>query len=264
MNDTVIVATRTGGQGKTLIAHLLALAREIEQRPYHAVSIDTDTESALSKLGKYLQSVEEIRISPGLDRLRQNPNLVLAHWDRVGEILLTGGALIDCGANVVGNLLQWAQARRAGELLAACHPIHLVVPTRAQGQALEDALDLLQRSIDLQFHFPMYSRTLILNEASGDFTKYGTSTDFQTLARLKADHGVKVIKLPFCRCELWPNIERLYLPLATLMAKSATELAQEFQISPFEATGARADLLDWVDEALSNLAKAGLTRQLTQ
>ncbi|WP_439515711.1 hypothetical protein [Oceanibaculum nanhaiense] len=255
MKPTIIVANRTGGQGKTLLCQLIALGLEAVTDPPALVAIDTDTSDTRSKLGKFFGNVEELRISPDMEELRRDPRRAIAHWDRLGEIMVAGNAVIDVGANVIGSLLDWAILRRAGAVLRAkqAPPILLVVPMRAQAQAVEDALHILDRSIHDQDGLPIVLRTLVLNEASGTFERYGTNEDFTRLSAMKREHGLAVTRIGHCMSELWPLTEREYLSLRDVVALPTAAIEERFAMNAFAAAGAHAELLEWIADSLGNL-----------
>ena len=260
MKPTIIVANRTGGQGKTLLCQLIALGLEADGNPPTLIAIDTDASETRSKLGKFYQQVEELRISPDMEELRRDPRRAIAHWDRLGEIMVAGNAVIDVGANVIGSLLDWAILRRAGAVLQAkqAPPILLVVPMRAQAQAVEDALHILDRSIHDRDGLPIARRTLVLNEASGSFERYGTNEDFTRLSVLKREHGLAITRIGHCMSELWPLTEREYLSLRDIVALPTGAIEERFAMNAFAAAGAHAELLEWIAGSLENLRAAKL------
>lgn len=261
MGPSVIVANRTGGQGKTLVAQLIALAYELAGLPIDLASADTSAGQNSSKLGKFYRgSVQELGIGADLDSVRLDGSRAVAHWDRIGSLLLTGNVVIDLGANIVDQIWEWARSRNAHSVLKESHapPITLVVPIRAQAQALEDALTLLERSISETRALPIARRVLILNEASGDFERYGTHNDFERLQAMKLNADLKIVRLPLCRSEIWPAIERHYLPLRGLIQLSTETYAKEFHLDLFAASGARTDLMDWLTEAIDGFRAVGI------
>ncbi|MEQ8827137.1 MAG: hypothetical protein RIC82_05105, partial [Parvibaculum sp.] len=137
MSETIIVANRTGGQGKTVAAQLMIWGMEVGGLEPRRIAIDSIGEGTKSKFGKFCKRVREIRVSPDEKSLRSDSKAVLAHWDAVGKELLNGGAVIDVGANVIDSIFAWAAARNAGSVLAQrkAPSVTLVVPTQAQAQA---------------------------------------------------------------------------------------------------------------------------------
>jgi len=258
---SVIVCNRTGGQGKTLIAQLIALAFEEAGISKILASADSSTTEAISKLGKiHRGSVLELGIGAEFDAVRSDASKVVSHWDQLGAILASGNAIVDIGANLVDTVWNWAHARNAGEVLrsAKAPQIVLVVPVRAQAQAIEDALAVLERSIREDAFLPIAARILVLNEASGGFERYGSSGDFERLSAMKHNAGLKIVRLPQCRSEIWPSLERNYTPLRSIIPMTTQDVAQEFHLDMFAASGARADLLQWISHAIESFRVAGL------
>lgn len=264
MTETIIVAARTGGQGKTLVSQLIAFGLEIAAQPARIVAIDSTGDDSCSKLAKFLDQVEDVQIAPDLANQKRDPRSGLSHWDQIGERLMAGGALIDVGANVIWQLLDWAELRHAAEVLRrrGAPPITLVVPTRAQAQAVEDALALLERVTGSRNGLPVAQTILVLNEASGPFNAYGSSADFQRLTALKESHGLKITRISACHSEIWPAVERHFISFKAAVALTTDELESRFGLGPFAAAGAHAELLEWLNESLANLRAVGLIPDL--
>ncbi len=261
MSETIIVANRTGGQGKTVAAQLLIWGMEVGGLEPRRIAIDSIGEGTKSKFGKFCKRVREIRVSPDQESLRSDSKAMLAHWDAVGKELLNGGAVIDVGANVIDSIFAWAAARNAGSVLAQrkAPPVTLVVPAQAQAQALEDALHLLERSITEGGNLQITRRVLLLNEAFGGFDTYGTNEDFTRLQRMKEEHGLRIGRLRKCTSALWPFIERLYLNMADVTEMDPSDMEKKFGLNPFEAAGAQVDFLQWALQSLRMLNSLGLT-----
>ena len=261
MNESIIVANRTGGQGKTVTAQMLIWGMEIGGLEPRRIAIDSVGEGTVSKFGKFCARVCEIRVSPDEASLRSDSKAVLTHWDAVGRELLQGGAVIDVGANVIDTIFTWAAARNAGSVLTQrkAPPVALVVPTQAQAQALEDALHLLERSIAEGENLQISRRVLLLNEAFGGFDTYGTNEDFARLQRMKEEHGLKIGRIRKCESALWPYIERLYLNMAEVSEMDPSEMEDRFALNPFEAAGAQVDFLRWALDTLRTLNSLDLT-----
>ncbi|MBF0394141.1 MAG: hypothetical protein HQL38_15795 [Alphaproteobacteria bacterium] len=265
MKRTIIVSNRTGGQGKTLTASMIALGHQLGGETLGLVAVDTVNEGATSKLGKLHSDVLEFRIGAGLADIKKNSAAALAHWDKLGALLLQGGVLLDLGANVVHALWEWAAARNASQVFVrrAAPPICLVVPARAQSQAIEDAVTLLRLSFDDEHILPIAERVLILNEAGGGFEKFGTNEDFKTLHAMKKK-GLKIIRMPRCTSEIWAQTERLNIGLAEAIQFAPEVIEERFGLDPFAASGALADLLGWTKESLDELARAGLVPHIVE
>lgn len=258
---SVIVANRTGGQGKTLVSQLVSLCFEEFGFPKKLAAADSTAPDEQSKLGKLHRGhVMELGLGADIDAIRNDPTKAVAHWDAMGSLLCDGDVVIDLGANLVDRVWDWAKARRASDVLRDRHapPIVLIVPVRAQAQAIEDAFAVLERSIREDAHLPIAARILVLNEASGSFAQYGNHGDFERLNAMKHNAGLKVMLLPQCRSEIWSTLERNHIPLSAVMSLTTDEVAQDFRLDAFAASGARADFLTWLETVVDQFQRIGL------
>lgn len=261
MKRTVIVANKTGGQGKTLNSQMIYLGYCDGGFAPKLAAADTTSDDERSKLGKFYPGlVRELGLGVRLSDLRRNQGAAVAYWDRLGALLLQGGFIMDIGANVVPFLFDWARSRDAGRILRqrGAPPIVLCVPMKPQAQAVEDALYVLERSVaDAEF-LPIASRVLVKNECGGTFDGYGLDEDFQRFEALRRSHGLRIAAMAQCHSELWPIAERNYLPLHDLLSADLEELEHTHGLDAFAASGAQADLVQWVDETLSSFRSVGL------
>lgn len=261
MKRTVIVANKTGGMGKTLTSQMTYLGYCDAGFVPKLAAADTTGGQERSKLGKFYPGlVHELGLSVRLSDLRRNQGAAVAYWDKLGALLLQGGFIIDIGANVVPFLFDWARSRDAGRILRqrGAPPIVLCVPVKPQAQAVEDALYVLERSVAEAEFLPIASRVLVQNESGGTFDGYGSSDDFQRFHGLKRSHGLRIASMSQCHSELWPIAERNYLPVHDLLTTDLEELERSYGLDAFAASGAQADLVEWVDETLSSFRSVGL------
>lgn len=258
---TICIGNPIGGQGKSTCAQAAAAAFRLAGAPRKLASADTIEAGGLSKLGKIFRGqVVELGTGAKLADLKANRNLAFAHFDSFGRTLIEGGYIVDIGANVSGPIWEWAVSRQVAKVLRSRNaPLpKLVVPMRAEAQAVEGALDLLERSIALQDIFPFADRILVLNEAGGDFGNYGSSSDFQRLQALKEQSGLKIARMRVCASEVWPIMEREYRPILDLAMMSPEQYETEFHMDAFSASGAHHDLVSWLSETLEEFRRVGL------
>jgi hypothetical protein len=128
----------------------------------------------------------------------------------------------------------------------------------AEAQAVEGALHFLEHSLQAQEVFPLCARVLILNEAMGDFSRYGSSSDFQRLQVLKDKYDVKVIRMRACTSEAWPIAEREYRSVLSLAMMTPEQFELELGMDPFSASGAHFELISWLNETLGEFRRVGL------
>lgn len=261
MKRTVIVMNKTGGQGKTLTSQMIYLGYCDAGLAPKLAAADTTGDEERSKLGKFYPGlVRELGLGVRLSDLRRNQGAAIAYWDQLGALLLQGGFIIDIGANIAPFVFDWARSRDAGRILRqrGAPPIVLCVPMRPQAQAVEDALYVLERSVAEADFLPIASRVLVQNESGGTFEGYGSGEDFQRFQGLKRSHGLRIAAMSQCHSELWPVAERNYLPLHDLLTTDLEELEHSYGLDAFAASGAQADLIQWVDETLGSFRSVGL------
>ncbi len=75
---------------------------------------------------------------------------------------------------------------------------------------------------------------------------------------MKHEAGLKIVRRPQGRSEIWTYLERNYTPLRSIIPMTTQDVAQEFHLDMFAASGARADLLQWISHAIESFRVAGL------
>ncbi|MFV3074166.1 hypothetical protein [Niveispirillum fermenti] len=261
MTRTFISMAKTGGQGKTLTAQMLVLQHEQKGVPVKLAAADSDSLNQRSKFGRLFHNVKELGIGEDLTKVKSStdPNLAIKYWDEFGRTVLEGGYVIDVGANVAAELFSWAEARNAGSLLRRRNspPIDLVVTTKAEGQAIEDARGLIQYSFDKSEWLPVGRRYVVLNEVSGGFAAYENDPGFK---RLKAFQGMGVHMVTMKRCEsdIWNLLERELISVRDALKMTEVDLEKRFGIDVWTGHGGLTDLKAWADETLAAFEKVGL------
>jgi len=264
MTRTFISMAKTGGQGKTLVAQMLVLQHEQKGVPAKLAAADSDTLNQRSKFGRLFANVKELGIGEDLTRIKTStdPNLAIKYWDEFGRTLLDGGFIIDVGANVAAELFSWAEARNAGALLRRRNtaPVDLIVTTKAEGQAIEDARALVQYSFDKNEWLPFGRRYVVLNEVAGSFAPYENDPAFK---RLKAFQGmgVNLITLKRCESDIWGLLEKELISVRDALKLTENDLEKRFGIDVWTGHGGLTDLKAWADETLAAFEKAGLVAQ---
>jgi len=267
MTRTFISMAKTGGQGKTLVAQLLALQHEHKGVPAKLAAADSDSLNQRSKFGRLFPNVKELGIGEDLTRIKHStdPNLAIKYWDEFGRTLLDGGCIIDVGANVAAELFAWAEARNAGSLLRRRNspPIDLVVATKAESQAIEDARALLQYSFDKNEWLPFGRRFVVLNEVAGGFDRYENDPAFR---RLKAFQGmgVGIINMKRCESDIWGLMEKEFISVRDAVKMTENDLEKRYGIDVWTGHGGLTDLKCWAYETLTAFEKAGLVPLLPQ
>ncbi|MFM2043358.1 MAG: hypothetical protein RLY86_1934 [Pseudomonadota bacterium] len=261
MTRTFISMAKTGGQGKTLVAQMLVLQHELRGVPTKLAAADSDTLNQRSKFGRLFANVKELGIGEELTKIKTStdPNLAIKYWDEFGRTLLDGGNIIDVGANVAAELFSWAEARNDGALLRRRNsaPIDLVVTTKAEGQAIEDARALIQYSFDKNEWLPLSRRFVILNEVAGSFAPYENDPAFRRL-RAFGGMGVQVITMKRCESDIWNLLEKEMISVRDALKLSEVDLEKRFGIDVWTGHGGLTDLKAWAEETVRAFEAAGL------
>lgn len=261
MTRTFISMAKTGGQGKTLTAQMLVLQHEQKGVPVKLAAADSDSLNQRSKFGRLFRNVKELGIGEDLTKVKSStdPNLAIKYWDEFGRTVLEGGYIIDVGANVAAELFAWAEARNAGSLLRRRNspPIDLVVTTKAESQAIEDARGLIQYSFDKNEWMPIGRRYVVLNEVSGGFGAYENDPNFK---RLKAYQGmgVHIVTMKRCESDIWTLLERELISVREALKMTEVDLEKRFGIDVWTGHGGLTDLKSWAEETLTSFEKVGL------
>ncbi|SNS40506.1 MULTISPECIES: hypothetical protein [unclassified Azospirillum] len=261
MTRTFISMAKTGGQGKTLTAQLLVLQHEQKGVPVKLAAADSDSLNNRSKFGRLFHHVKELGIGEDLTKVKSStdPNLAIKYWDEFGRTVLEGGYIIDVGANVAAELFAWAEARNAGSLLRRRNspPIDLVVTTKAEGQAIEDARALIQYSFDKNEWLPIGRRYVVLNEVAGGFGAYENDSAFK---RLKAfqNMGVHIVTMKRCESDIWTLLERELISVRDALKLTENDLEKRFGIDVWTGHSGLTDLKSWADETLASFERVGL------
>ena len=117
----MISVAHAGGQGKTTLAQLLYIWGRRSGGQFKLAAADFLDDSGRSKIGKlYPGKVLEFGTGANLTAVRSenNMNASVRYWDELGNLFLTGGHILDMGANVVKSVFEWAEDRRLSTVLA--------------------------------------------------------------------------------------------------------------------------------------------------
>lgn len=260
-NPTVLVGNRTGGQGKTLITQIINLGYRLgEGSPSTLVAADSlarDGNLGASKLGSIYSEVEELGIGAGLSQTLEDGRSAVSYWDKIGQHLKNGGAIIDFGANVLPMVFDWAQQRRTSRILSTSR-IHLVVPITAQPQSLSDAVDILSTALSDKCELKTERQFAVFNEVHGKFDAIQGSDEYAQLMKLLKKPTAHSVKLPLCRCELWSKIESQLMRMNDLVEMPYEDWQKVFKTDEFLASAAQHDYSVWLASAIDAFRKVGL------
>lgn len=261
MTRTFISMAKTGGQGKTLVAQMLVLQHEQKGVPAKLAAADSDNLNQRSKFGRLFPAVKELGVGEDLTKIKTStdPNLAIKYWDEFGRTLLDGGYVIDVGANVASELFAWAEARNAGALLRRRNtaPLDMVVTTKAESQAIEDARALIQYSFDKNEWLPLGRRYVVLNEVAGSFAPYENDPAFKRLKAFQS-MGVGIITMKRCESDIWNLLEKEFISVRDALKLTEVDLEKRYGVDVWTGHGGLTDLKAWAQETLASFERAGL------
>jgi hypothetical protein len=256
---TYICCAHAGGQGKTTVAQLLYVAGMRANMKLQLCAADFQDENGASKLGQfYPKMVEELGLGSGLGEARSanDVNASLKYWDILGSKLASGGSIIDMGANVITQVMQWAEMRRAAEVLPkrGAPPIRVFLVCRAERRALDDMGDLVRQFTNRSV-FPSQRVVVVMNEVGGNFERMDLETSLQAMVH---DVPLDFITLRRCPSELWPLLEQQSVSIDQTLKMSADDAVAELGTDIWAATTGVDDLQSWADEFISQLVRKDL------
>ena len=241
MARVVLVGNSKGGVGKTSTASVIIEVWRAERGQY-PVMVDCDSRNKLTKI--FGDSVKRIDLAAPTDELIANPDLIISHWDALGDMILSGqDTVVDLGANVDRAVLEWASRSRIADFLMEID-LDVVVPTTADPLAIEGARAMLDAAAAI---FPAARRVLVLNEAHGGFGPFDANPEFRALLSIP---GVVVVRLPKCISAFWTDLERDGVSFATAIEIGAEKIGAVLGITrPWVAARALGDLARWGEAA---------------
>ncbi|MGJ8589959.1 MAG: hypothetical protein ACSHXW_17590 [Yoonia sp.] len=251
---TRIFCAHAGGQGKTTVAQVVyasVVAKGFEAKLAAADFID-DTGS--SKLGRLFSGdVEELGIGPSVSLAKDSNDLNanIRYWDVLGPLLLKGGYMIDMGANVIDQVLNWGEIRQAPKLLASrsAPPIDVYLVCKAEQRAVDDMTDLVRR-FSSQKSFPIENIFVVLNEQGGSFEALDIRSK---LAASVSDVNIEFITLPRCTSELWAPMEQSYSSVQKTLSLDEDDVSDVLGVDFWAVHSGMDDLRKWLDAIKANL-----------
>lgn len=249
-----MVAQRTGGQGKTLIAQLLYDAAKLagwQPTLVSADSVNDGQSQARSKLSTILDGVIELAVAPPIADVMESGLNVVAHWDQLGAILEKGNALIDVGANVLPSVANWARVSQCADM----KPLVLVVPVTCQAQSAADAVALITDLAEIADYFPVKKTVICFNDVHGR-AETAAGPSFDELRRMIAKGDLVGCQIKKCVSEIWAYAEADKIRLSTLAAMAPEEYVSRYGVTKYAGSRGRQMLTAWRQESLAALADA--------
>ncbi len=255
---TYICAAYAGGQGKTTLAQMVFSALRKRELNYKLVAADFTDGTGHSKIGKFFPTrVLELGIGSSLasSKTENDANAPLRYWDRFGGLLLTGGAVLDLGANVLPQLVQWAHHRRVSHIMQQRNSpeIDLLVVTKPETHSIENVATLID-DVVVGGALPVGNIVVVKNEVGGSFETF----DLGRIRKAAEGRNLSFVSIPRCSSELWPHLERTFTPVEEALAATENDLAEKFGIEIWSAYAGLMDLRTWSEEVYAELGKAGI------
>jgi hypothetical protein len=247
---TLMSVANSGGQGKTTVAQLLNIAAKKRGSHYRLYAADFQNESGTSKLGKlYPDQVRELGAGAALTAARNqnNANAPLRYWDALGPILLEGHAIVDVGANVISQIIQWGVDRHVAALMERRRSprIDIVCVCRAQSVAYDDVRSLIGGIVS-QKPFRFGKIIIARNEFGGPF-----QPSFERdMINAFPDVPLTFLTIPACQAEIWPSVERVGVSLESIVSKDEDELIDLLDVDLWTAASGLAEVRAWVDHCV--------------
>jgi hypothetical protein len=249
---SIIVATRTGGPGKTLVSQVLHFIFKECGKPLTVMAADTsgDNGSATkSKLARFLEAedvVEELGIGATIHSIRSNTDAMLKYWEPLGQGLAEGNILVDLGANVLPAIWDWAIEIDAGRVLQEAPPIWLVIPVTAQAQSLSDACDLIRLAEAKQKYLPVARYVVVFNEHEGKFDRVSDTAEYQNLLKLISAVEASTVRLEKCKTSVWQKMQADWISLKAMRNLTYRDYSSRFGLSSFMGSAAEKDFVGWL------------------
>lgn len=251
---TRLVCAHAGGQGKTTVSQtLFALSVESGLDPKLAAA-DFKDETGSSKIGRLFPGmVRELGTGPdvALSKVNNDVNANVKYWDALGPLLLKGGYIIDLGANVVDQVLNWGEIRQAPRLLAAkdAPAIDVYLVCKPEKRAVDDMSDLVRR-FSARTSLPVDEINIVMNSVTGTFDNLNLRA---VLAHAAGDTKIRFIEFPNCTSELWVPMEQNYCSIHSVLSLDEDQIADILQVDYWGTLSGVNDMQTWFSTVKANL-----------
>jgi hypothetical protein len=255
----MISVAHAGGQGKTTLAQLLYICGRRSGGQFKLAAADFLDDSGRSKIGKlYPGRVMEFGTGANLTAVRSenNMNASVRYWDELGNLFLTGGHILDMGANVVKSVFEWAEDRRLSTVLArkGAPKFDIFCICKAEKHATDDVQRLVQMIGTGNALRPRHIY-IVLNEAAGNFGPMGLQ---EKLTSANKELNLIFTRLPRCQSEIWAPMERFGVSIERALDMSEDEISQALDVDIWTASAGLAELKSWFDAAFAEFKSVGV------
>lgn len=257
--STIFTVSHAGGQGKTTFSQLLYLLSKRVGVNHTLYSADFMDETGRSKFGKlYPNIVTELGVGANLmaARSENNPNAAVRYWDQTGDIFMNGQAIVDLGANVFPQIVQWAVDRRLRQLMdkKEAPRVDFYCICKAERHGIDDIYNLISE-LSRSDAFRLGRVFVVLNEVGGPFLK----NDFKD----RIDHAAGDIKpiylkLPKCQSEIWSMMEQEGISIEAAIDMDEDEIVDMLGVDLWTASSGISELKTWVDYCLKMMRDANI------
>lgn len=262
--EVIVVANRTGGQGKTTVSQML-LSMYPEAQPFSADA--QDAPDGKSKLGRIMgdRKVHELGVGWSLEQTQKGLEENSAFWDEFGALLAQVAdkgevAVVDLGANVVDSLVAWGGSFDSASLfcerriVAGRKPIvfTFVVPMVSSPQAMSDA-KAIAAELAAGGGLPVSRVVFVRNEWQGAIP--------QGFDPMPADPGaVKWSTCSIAKCDssLLKIFELKEKAIGSIVGMDDDVLSKEFALNFIQAARSGDRMRTWLSTSIASLMKAGL------
>ncbi len=189
-------------------------------------------------------------------RSENNMNASVRYWDELGNLFLTGGYILDVGANVVKSVFEWAEDRRLSTVLArkGAPKFDIFCICKAEKHATDD-IQRLVRLIGQGNALRPRNIYIVLNEAAGNF---GAMKLQEKLTADNKDLNLIFARLPRCQSEIWAPMERFGVSIERALDMSEDEISQALDVDIWTASAGLAELKNWFDASLAEFKSVGV------
>ena len=257
---SILVATRTGGMGKTIITQIIELKAQLAGYELRPVSLDAANMTSTSKLKKIIPETLDVCFAPSMAEMAANPAAAFQHFDELAALLAQGGCVFDFGANLAPQFFGWVAICDLKNTLGDMPAVTLVVPTTAQPQAIGDAVEVIQLAKTHAQYLPVRKIIVVLNENEGEFSSgIAGYQDLEALLRDGSSIPMYSFVLPKLHSEIWAAVQAYAMPFRRIIAMPPKQLGEALGGMHFMkcARGERFFEI-WIEKAMHDLDKIGL------